>query len=151
GLIAPDHKTFDYIKGKPFAPKGEYWEKAVEYWRGLPSDAGAKYDQTVVINAAELEPYVTWGTSPEMSVKVTEAIPELSNARDENQRKSYERAYSYMGIEPAQRIDGINIDKAFIGSCTNSRIEDLREAARVAKGYSVNGKVNAMVVPGSMR
>jgi len=151
GLIAPDQKTFDYIDGKPFSPKGENWERSVEYWRTLPTDAGAAYDQTVVIDAGQFEPYVTWGTSPEMSVKVTETVPDLGDARDENQRKSFERAFSYMGLKPAQRIDAIDIDKAFIGSCTNSRIEDLREAARVAKGYSVSDRVNAIVVPGSMQ
>ncbi|MEP6851003.1 MAG: 3-isopropylmalate dehydratase large subunit [Acidobacteriota bacterium] len=151
GLIAPDQKTLDYLKDKTFAPKSDDWEKAAEYWSSLPTDPGAKYEKTVEIDASELEPYVTWGTSPEMSVKITQAIPDLDDARDENQRKSFERAYTYMGIEPSQKVDHLNIDRAFIGSCTNSRIEDLREAARVAKGYSVNGAVNAIVVPGSMQ
>jgi 3-isopropylmalate/(R)-2-methylmalate dehydratase large subunit len=151
GLIAPDQKTFDYIEGKPFAPKGENWERAVDHWRSLPTDEGAEFEKTVKIDAHALEPYVTWGTSPEMSVKVTENIPDLSDARDENQRKSYERAFAYMGVEPAQPIDQLSIDRAFIGSCTNSRIEDLREAARVARGYTVSSRVNAMVVPGSMQ
>jgi len=151
GLVAPDQKTFDYIEGKTFSPKDEDWERSVEFWRTLPTDAGTAYDQTVEIDAGQLEPYVTWGTSPEMSVKVTETVPDLGDARDENQRKSFERAFSYMGLEPTQRIDTINIDRAFIGSCTNSRIEDLREAARVIKGYSVSAAVNAIVVPGSMQ
>jgi 3-isopropylmalate/(R)-2-methylmalate dehydratase large subunit len=151
GLIAPDQKTFDYIAGKTFAPKDKDWERSIEYWRTLPTDASAAYDQTVVIDAGQLEPYVTWGTSPEMSVKVTETVPDLGDARDENQKRSFERAFSYMGLEPTQRIDTINIDRAFIGSCTNSRIEDLREAARVIKGYSVSDAVNAIVVPGSMQ
>lgn len=150
GLIAPDEKTFDYLKGKTFAPKDQEWDRAVGYWRTLPADTAATYDQKVTIDAGEFEPYVTWGTSPEMSVKVTETIPDLEDARDDNQRRSYERAFTYMGIHPAQKIDELNIDRAFIGSCTNSRIEDLREAARVAKGYSVSDRVNAMVVPGSM-
>jgi len=151
GLIAPDHKTFDYLESKPFAPKGENWTKAVEYWRSLPTDTGAKFAKTVNMDATTLEPYVTWGTSPEMSIKITETVPDVIDARDENQRISFERAFMYMGIEPAQRIDELKIDRAFIGSCTNSRIEDLREAARVAKGHTVNRGVNAIVVPGSMQ
>ncbi|MBX7054089.1 MAG: 3-isopropylmalate dehydratase large subunit [Pyrinomonadaceae bacterium] len=150
GLIAPDEKTFAYLQGRQFAPAGKAWDMAVEYWRSLPSDAGAVFDKTVVINASELEPYVTWGTSPEMSVRITESIPELSDARDDGQRASFERAYEYMGLEPALPIERVKIDRAFIGSCTNSRIEDLREAARVAKGHKVSERVGAMVVPGSM-
>ena len=151
GLIAPDTKTFAYLKGRPFAPKGEDWDRAVEYWRTLPTDVGSAYDKTVEIDARSLEPYVTWGTSPEMSVKISEAVPDISTARDANQRETYERAFTYMGLEPAQKIDQISIDVAFIGSCTNSRIEDLREAARVARGYHVSGSVKAMIVPGSMQ
>jgi 3-isopropylmalate/(R)-2-methylmalate dehydratase large subunit len=151
GLIAPDSKTFEYLKDKPFAPQGENWEKSVEYWQTLPSDESAKFDKTVVINATNLEPFVTWGTSPGMSVKISESVPELSDAKDENERKSYERALQYMNLEPSQKIEEIEINRAFIGSCTNSRIEDLREAARIAKGYKVSGKVGAMVVPGSMQ
>jgi len=151
GLIAPDQKTFDYLESKPFAPKGENWTKAVEYWRSLPTDTGAKFAKTVNMDATTLEPYVTWGTSPEMSIKITETVPDVIDARDENQRISFKRALTYMGIEPAQRIDELKIDRAFIGSCTNSRIEDLREAARVAKGHTVNRGVNAIVVPGSMQ
>lgn len=150
GLIAPDEKTFEYLRGRQFAPAGDEWDRAVEYWRTLPTDAGATFDKTVVFDAAGLEPYVTWGTSPEMSVQITESVPELSDARDDGQRSSFERAYEYMGLEPSQPIDRVEIDRAFIGSCTNSRIEDLREAARVARGHKVNGRVGAMVVPGSM-
>jgi len=151
GMIAPDEKTFAYLKGRQFAPKGEEWDLAVEYWRTLPTDAGAAFDNTVVIDAAEIEPFVTWGTSPEMSVRITDTIPEPSDARDAGQQSSFERAYEYMGVEPSQRIDRVSIDRAFIGSCTNSRIEDLREAARVARGYKVSSSVGAMVVPGSMQ
>ena len=151
GLIAPDAKTFEYLKDKPFAPKATNWEKAVEYWQTLPSDSEAKFDKVVEIKAENLEPFVTWGTSPGMSVKISESVPELSSAKDENERKSFERAFQYMDLEPSQKIDEIAINRAFIGSCTNSRIEDLRAAARIAKGYKVSEKVNAMVVPGSMQ
>jgi len=151
GLIAPDDVTFAYLKGKSFAPKGEDWEKAVEYWHSLPTDEGAKFDKTVEINAADLEPFVTWGTSPGMSVKISESVPDLTDAKDENERKSFERAFQYMALEPSQKIEEIPINRAFIGSCTNSRIEDLREAARIAKGYKVDSNVNAMIVPGSMQ
>lgn len=148
GMIAPDDTTFDYLEGRPFAPKGENWERAVDHWRSLPSDPDAVYDGTVEIDAGELAPFVTWGTSPEMSVMVTEAVPEPAIGRDE---ASYIKALEYMGLEPSQPIEGIVIDRAFIGSCTNARIEDLRDAARVAKGYRVASGVNAMVVPGSMQ
>jgi 3-isopropylmalate/(R)-2-methylmalate dehydratase large subunit len=150
GMIAPDEKTFAYLKGKAFAPKGEGWERAVEHWQTLPGDAEAEFDRAVEIRAETLEPFVTWGTSPGMSVKISECVPDLSAARDDAERESFERAYKYMGLEPSQRIDEIAIDRVFIGSCTNSRIEDLREAARVIKGHKVSGRVNAMVVPGSM-
>ena len=150
GLIAPDEKTFEYLKGRKFAPKGVEWEKAVEYWKTLPTDSGATFDKTVEINAANLEPFVTWGTSPGMSVKISEAVPELSSAKDESERKAFERALEYMALEPSQKIEEIEINRTFIGSCTNSRIEDLREVAKVAKGYKVNPKVQAMIVPGSM-
>jgi 3-isopropylmalate/(R)-2-methylmalate dehydratase large subunit len=151
GLIAPDDVTFEYLRDKPFAPKGENWEAAVEYWRGLPSDSEAEFDKTVEINAVDLEPFVTWGTSPGMSVKISESVPNLAQAKDENERKSFERALQYMNLEPSQKIEEIEINRAFIGSCTNSRIEDLREAARIAKGYKVSARVGAMIVPGSMQ
>ena len=138
------------VKGRKFAPKGDEWEKAVEYWKTLPTDQGATFDKTVEINAENLEPFVTWGTSPGMSVKISEAVPELSSAKDESERKAFERALEYMALEPAQKIEEIEINRTFIGSCTNSRIEDLREVAKVAKGYKVNPNVHAMIVPGSM-
>lgn len=150
GLIAPDEKTFAYLKGKPFSPKGEDWEKAVEYWQTLQTDNDATFDKTVEIKAENLAPFVTWGTSPGMSVMITETVPELSQAKDETERKSFENALKYMALEPSQKIETIAINRAFIGSCTNSRIEDLREAAKIAKGYKVNDKVRAMIVPGSM-
>ena len=150
GLIAPDETTFEYIKGRPFAPKGDDWEAAVEEWSRLTTDAGAKFDRTVEIDASRLEPFVTWGTSPEMSVKITDPVPDPMTG-PENKRRSYELAMNYMGLEPSMRLDRLAIDRAFIGSCTNSRIEDLREAAKVARGYKVDGNVKAMVVPGSMQ
>ncbi len=151
GLIAPDAKTFEYLREKPFAPKAENWEKAVEHWQTLKTDKDAKFDKIVEINAAEIAPFVTWGTSPGMSVKVSENIPDLADAKDETERKSFERAFEYMNLQPAQKIEEIEISRAFIGSCTNSRIEDLREAAKVIKGYKINKKVSAMIVPGSMQ
>lgn len=150
GLIAPDETTFAYLKNRPYAPKDDAWDRLVENWRSLSTDPEADFDKTVRINASALEPYVTWGTSPEMSVKVTECVPDVWETRSEAEKRSYERALAYMGLEPAQRIEEIMIDRAFIGSCTNSRIEDLREAAKVAKGYKVSDKVSAMIVPGSM-
>jgi 3-isopropylmalate/(R)-2-methylmalate dehydratase large subunit len=150
GLIAPDEKTFDYLKGRKYAPKGEKWEQAIEYWQTLKTDEGAIFDKSVNIQAEHLAPFVTWGTSPGMSVKITEAVPELSLAKDEAERKAFEKALNYMALEPSQKIESIGIDRVFIGSCTNSRIEDLREAAKIAKGYKVDQKVRAMIVPGSM-
>ena len=149
GLIAPDEKTFAYLKDRHFAPKGEAWEQAVESWKLLPSEPGASYDKSVEIDASVLEPYVTWGTSPEMSVTVTESVPDADG--DASRKKAHERALEYMGLEPGQPVSQIGIDYAFIGSCTNSRIEDLREAAKVVKGYRVNNGVQAIVVPGSMQ
>jgi 3-isopropylmalate/(R)-2-methylmalate dehydratase large subunit len=151
GMIAPDDTTFSYLKGRPYAPKHEHWERAVESWRSLRSSPDSVYDRTLFIDARELEPFVTWGTSPDMSVTVSQRIPDPSASRDEAQRAAYERALTYMGLEPSQRMDQIRIDRAFIGSCTNSRIEDLRAAARVVRGYRVNSSVQAMVVPGSMQ
>lgn len=151
GLIAPDEKTFEYLKGKQFVPKGEDWDQAVAYWKTLPTDSGAVFDQTVQIDASELSPFVTWGTSPEMSVAVDGSVPDPSGIADETKRRGYERALDYMGLEPATGIESIDIDRVFIGSCTNSRIEDLRAAARVVSGYTISSHVNAMVVPGSMQ
>lgn len=150
GLIAPDETTFAYLKDRRFSPVAEKWEEAVEAWSNLPSDAEAFFDKSIEIDATEIEPFVTWGTSPGMSAPITKQVPDILESTDENERRSFERALEYMGLEPSQRIDKIEIDRAFIGSCTNSRIEDLREAAKVAKGYKVSGNVNAMVVPGSM-
>ncbi len=151
GLIAPDERTFAYLKGRHFAPTGDEWDRFVAYWQTLPSDAGAKYDKTVIIDAAAIEPFVTWGTSPEMSAAISGAVPDAGAPKNDAERDSFERAIAYMGLKPSQRIDEISIDRAFIGSCTNSRIEDLRVAARVAKGHHVSPTVRAMIVPGSMQ
>jgi 3-isopropylmalate/(R)-2-methylmalate dehydratase large subunit len=145
-MVAPDETTFTYVKGRRFAPKGDAWDNAVAYWRTLISDPGARFDQVLTIDASTLAPYVTWGTNPGMVVQVTGRVPELNGSADRN---ATERALQYMGLQPGAKIEEIPIDRVFIGSCTNSRLEDLRAAARVAKGYRVSGKVRAMVVPGS--
>jgi len=164
GLIAPDDTTFAYIKGRPMAPstipspasggglgRGQSdWDKAVDYWRTLPSDAGAKYDAEVVLRADEIEPQVTWGTSPEQVLPIGGRVPNPAEEKDENRRKSLIRSLEYMGLAPGTKLSEIPIDKVFIGSCTNARIEDLREAAALAQGHHVANSVKlAMVVPGS--
>jgi 3-isopropylmalate/(R)-2-methylmalate dehydratase large subunit len=149
-MIAPDETTFTYIKGRRFAPKGDDWNQAVVHWRTLASDEGAVYDKTVMIDAAGLAPFVTWGTNPGMVVPVTERVPELSSNSGAD-RRAVEQALAYMGLKPGTSIEEIPVDRVFIGSCTNSRLEDLRAAARVAKGYRVNPNVRAMVVPGSQK
>ncbi len=149
GLIAPDDTTFAYIKGRRFAPKGKEWESSVAYWRTLASDAGAKYDRVIEIDAASLAPFVTWGTNPGMVVAVNARVPEIASFGAESDRRAAEQALAYMDLKPGMPIEQIAVDRVFIGSCTNSRIEDLRAAARVAKGRRVNPKVRAMVVPGS--
>jgi 3-isopropylmalate/(R)-2-methylmalate dehydratase large subunit len=149
GMIAPDETTFAYVKGKRFAPQGKDWDAAVAHWGGLASDAGAKYDAMVEINAEELAPFVTWGTNPGMVVPITSRVPELPpNGSD---RASAERMLHYMGLEPGTPMEKIGVDRVFIGSCTNSRLEDLTAAARVAKGHKVAPGVRAMVVPGSQK
>jgi 3-isopropylmalate/(R)-2-methylmalate dehydratase large subunit len=147
-MVAPDETTFAYVKGRRFAPEGQAWDKAVAYWRTLASDPGARFDKVLGVDAAALAPYVTWGTNPGMVVQVTGRVPELNGASDAD-RRATEQALAYMGLQPGTPIEEIAVDRVFIGSCTNSRIEDLRAAARVAKGYRVNPKVRAMVVPGS--
>ena len=147
-MVAPDEITFAYLREKRYAPTGRAWEDAVIHWRAMASDSDATYDRTVNINAAELSPFVTWGTSPGMVVPVTGAVPDPAQATSAH-REAYERALAYMGLEPGKRIDSLAVDRVFIGSCTNSRLEDLRAAAKVARGYKVNPKVRAMVVPGS--
>jgi 3-isopropylmalate/(R)-2-methylmalate dehydratase large subunit len=150
GLIAPDQSTFDYIKGRPLAPKGEDWDKAVAYWKTLPSDEGAKYDTEYELNAADIVPQVTWGTSPEQVLPITATVPDPASETDANRKSAIARALEYMGLTPGMRLSEVPIDKVFIGSCTNGRIEDLREAAKLAKGKKVAANVKlAMVVPGS--
>jgi 3-isopropylmalate/(R)-2-methylmalate dehydratase large subunit len=150
GMVAPDEVTYAYVKGKRFAPQADEWQKAVEYWRGLPTDEGASFDKVVEIDAAQLCPFVTWGTNPGMVAPVTGRVPEVRSLKEAD-RRATELALQYMGLEPGNRIEDIGIDRVFIGSCTNSRLEDLRAAARVAKGHHVSPKVRAMVVPGSQR
>jgi 3-isopropylmalate/(R)-2-methylmalate dehydratase large subunit len=146
-MIAPDETTFAYMKGRRFVPRD--WEDAVVRWRGLASDAGTQYDSVVEIDASRLAPFVTWGTNPGMIAPVDGRIPELSELKTDEDRPAVERMLEYMGLEPGTRIQDIAVDRVFIGSCTNSRLEDLRAAARVAKGHRVASKVRAMVVPGS--
>ena len=150
GLIAPDETTFAYIKGRPLAPKGADWDKAVAYWKTLPSDAGAKYDAEIIINAKDIAPQVTWGTSPEQVLPITGNIPDPGMEKDESKKKSIERALEYMGLTAGTPLSQVPVDKVFIGSCTNGRIEDLRDAARIAQGKHIAKNVKlAMVVPGS--
>jgi len=149
GMIAPDDATFAYLKGRRFAPTGEAWEKAVSYWKTLKSDDDAVFDRVIEIDAAQLEPFVTWGTSPGMVVPVTSFVPDPAEAKSAADRQAAERALEYMALKPRMSIQDISIDRAFIGSCTNARIEDLRAAARVVKGYRISSSVSAMVVPGS--
>jgi len=147
GMIAPDETTFRYLRGRRFAPKS--WEAAVERWRELPSDPEASYDKTIEIDASQLAPFVTWGTNPAMVVPVTSRVPDLSSCPNQAERDSATRMLEYMGLQPGTRMEDVKIDRVFIGSCTNSRLEDLRSAARVAKGHRVSAGVRAMVVPGS--
>ena len=149
GIIAPDEKTFEYLKGRPKAPKGAHWEQAVAYWRTLKSDPGAHFDHEVVLDAASLPPLVTWGTSPENVITIDGTVPKIEDGATEQKRASIKRALEYMGLKGGEKITDIEIQRAFIGSCTNGRIEDLRAAADVAKGRKVHPGVNALVVPGS--
>ena len=149
GMIAPDEKTFAYLEGRPMAPQGDMWQKAVDYWRTLPSDADARYDTEIVLPASEIAPTVTWGTSPEDALAITAAVPDPEKEKDQVKRAKIERAIDYMGLKPGQKLTDVKIDTVFIGSCTNSRIEDLRAAAGIADGRKVADGIRAMVVPGS--
>ena len=148
-LIAPDDVTFDYVRGRPFAPTGEAFERAVAHWRGLVSDEGAQYDKVVVLDAAALVPQVTWGTSPETVVPITGQVPDPAGESDAGKRAQLERMLTYMDLRPGQTLAGLRVDAVFIGSCTNGRIEDLRMAADVVRGRRVADHVRAMIVPGS--
>jgi 3-isopropylmalate/(R)-2-methylmalate dehydratase large subunit len=149
GLVAPDQKTFDYIKGRPLAPKGENWEKALKYWSTLYTDKDAKFDRELYLQGKDIEPTVTWGTSPQDSASINGKVPDPNLEKNEDRKKSILRSLDYMGLEPNTAIQDIRIDKVFIGSCTNGRIEDLREVAKIVKGKKVNKSVDAIVVPGS--
>jgi 3-isopropylmalate/(R)-2-methylmalate dehydratase large subunit len=149
GMIAPDETTFAYLNGLRHSPKGDAWDAAVREWRTLPSDPGAKFDRELTIGAATLAPYVSWGTSPGMVAPITDTVPNPATAETEIGRRDYERALEYMGLRAGTRLEEIPIDRVFIGSCTNGRIEDLRAAAHIARGHKVAAKVSAMVVPGS--
>lgn len=151
GMISPDETTFEYLRGRPHAPKGAAWDEAVAYWRQLRTDEGARFDTTVIVQAAELEPYVTWGTNPGMVAPVTGSVPDPESFASGADRAAAEAALRYMGLKPGTPIQEIAIDRVFIGSCTNARIEDLRAAAEVVRGKRVAPTVRAMVVPGSMQ
>ena len=149
GMIAPDDKTFEYLAGREFCPQGEAFDRAVERWKQLPTDEGAVYDKSISIDAATLAPQVTWGTNPGMVTEVTGQVPDPDQMPTQDQKRAAEHALTYMDLKPLTPIEEIQIDKVFIGSCTNSRIDDLRVAAEVAKGRKVAPTVNALVVPGS--
>ena len=149
GMIAPDETTFAYVAGRPYAPKGAAWDQALAWWKSLPSDEGAHYDKTVVLNAADIVPMVTWGTNPEAVVPITGSVPNPADEADEGRRVQLARMVEYMGLSVGQKMTDLKIDVVFVGSCTNGRIEDIRAAAAVAKGRKVAPGVRAMIVPGS--
>ena len=149
GLIEPDEKVFEYLKDKPMSPKNENWEKALEYWNTLKSEDGAKFDKEINLSGEDIKPMVTWGTSPQDVVTIDENVPNPENEKDPDKKSSIERSLKYMGLSANTKVKDIKIDKVFIGSCTNGRIEDLREAAKILKNKKIANHVNAMVVPGS--
>ena len=149
GMIAPDQTTYDYLADRPMTPKGDHWDRAVAYWQTLPSDDGAVYDVEITLAAEDIAPTVTWGTSPEDALAITDAVPNPDKEKDANKRAKMERAIAYMGLTPGQKLTDIKVDTVFIGSCTNSRIEDLRAAAALAEGRKVADGMRALVVPGS--
>ena len=149
GLVAPDEKTIAYVMGRPYAPKGAAWEQAVAYWRTLPSDPGAKYNKEAHLDAAEIAPHVTWGTSPQDVSPITGRVPDPAQVDDPLKRAAMQRSLEYMALAPNTRLVDVPVERVFIGSCTNSRIEDLRAAAAIAKGRRVAEGVRALVVPGS--
>jgi len=149
GMIAPDDTTFKYLEGRPYVPQRAAWEEAVVRWRNLTTDEGASFDREITLDGTKLEPIVTWGTNPGMSVPVTTAVPDPQDARDASERAAMLAALEYMGLQPGTRIEDVTLDRVFIGSCTNGRIEDLRAAARVIRGHKVHSGVDVLVVPGS--
>tara|TARA_Y100000590_G_scaffold199406_1_gene226431 strand:- start:1583 stop:2986 length:1404 start_codon:yes stop_codon:yes gene_type:complete len=149
GLIAPDNKTIEYLKGKPMSPKNSNWDQAVEYWSKLKSDSEAKFDREVEINGNDISPMVTWGTSPQDVVSITDSVPDPEKEKDQEKKDSMNRSLNYMGLEPNTKMTDIKVDRIFIGSCTNGRIIDLRDAAKILKGKKIAKHVSAMVVPGS--
>ena len=151
GMVAPDETTFEYIKGRPHAPEGEEWERAVEYWKTLPSDEDAVFDAEVILEAADIEPFVTWGTNPGQGVPLSSKVPDPKDLNDESQRLAAERALEYMDLKAGTAMRAIRIDTVFLGSCTNGRIEDLRAAAAIIKGRKKADSVRMLVVPGSAR
>jgi 3-isopropylmalate/(R)-2-methylmalate dehydratase large subunit len=148
-MIAPDETTFEYLKGREFAPQGADWDKAVATWKTLPSDEGAVYDKSITLDASELEPMITYGTNPGMGMKITDHVPMTESFSEPSQKAAFEKALKYMGLEPGQSLLGKKVDVVFIGSCTNSRISDLRLAAAILKGRKVSESTRVMVVPGS--
>ncbi len=149
GLIAPDETTFNYIKGRPKAPKGSDWDKAVAYWQSLTSDDGAKYDKEITLQASDITPQVTWGTSPEDVLPITASVPSPSDFKDENKQNAAKRALEYMGLTAGMKLQDVAIDYVFIGSCTNGRIEDIRDVAKIVNGHKIAPNVTGLVVPGS--
>jgi 3-isopropylmalate/(R)-2-methylmalate dehydratase large subunit len=149
GMVAPDEKTYAYLKDRPKSPKGAHWDQALRYWDTLRTDDGAFFDKEIILDAAKLPPLVTWGTSPEDVISITGNVPNPDDIQDEAKRLSKKRALEYIGLAPGTKITDIKLDRVFIGSCTNGRIEDLREVARIVKDKNVNGNVKAMIVPGS--
>jgi len=149
GLIEPDNKIFEYLKGKPMSPKNDNWDKAVEYWSKLKTDKDAIFDKEITLDGADIKPMVTWGTSPQDVVEIDGKVPNPDDEKDEDRKNSIIRSLNYMGLKPHTNIKDIKIDKVFIGSCTNGRIEDLRDAAKILKNKTIASHVNAIIVPGS--
>ena len=149
GLIAPDEKTFEYLKGRPMSPKNEAWTQAVEYWKTLKSDQGCKFDKEVLIRGSDIEPQVSWGTSPQDVVSIDGIVPDPNKEQDPDRKQAMQRSLEYMGLEPNTKMTDIKLDKVFIGSCTNGRIEDLREVSKIVKGKKISKNIQALIVPGS--
>jgi 3-isopropylmalate/(R)-2-methylmalate dehydratase large subunit len=149
GMVAPDDTTFEYLDGRPYAPQGQDWERALARWRALPSDAGAQFDRTLTIDASRLEPMITYGTNPGMGMPITGAVPDPTQEMDPNRRATLKKALDYMGLQPGAPLEGQPIDVVFLGSCTNSRLSDLRQAAKLLRGRKVAPGVRLLVVPGS--